>query len=121
MKTKITIFSPKSGRNDIYNISLEEDSITITNSFNLKRTMCKYIDSDNPIWTEDETLESIFTEEGIYVPAVLDDLFERVWTGWKNKEINDEEAQKEIRALETWVNVVTKNKPDTVFLNKYFF
>jgi len=76
-------------------------------------------DNSNPEWSG-EPLMRIFQNDNIYPPAITQNMFQKVWTSWRDGELDDARAEAELQELANWLNVVTRAKPRTDFWRVYF-
>lgn len=113
----LDIYSPRWGHNDNYTVELDNGFMEIT--MHARKARATYHTDQDPTWSGD-SIESIMNNDHIYPPAITQDLFERAWKAWRDGELNDQEVEAELKEVATWINEVTKSKPNTEFWNKYF-
>lgn len=113
----LRIYSPRWGHEDVYQVVLENDYMSIT----MSPRECRAIWRDNldPEW-RGEDLHEIMNNDSIYPPAVTRDLFEHAWLTWRNGELTDQEVEEELQLLAAWINEVTHAKPNSEFWGGYF-
>ncbi|WP_394179659.1 hypothetical protein [Marinomonas posidonica] len=114
---KIEIFSPRWKHNDTYTIEMTPEEMTIT--MQVRAATAVWRENLDPEW-QGETLERIMSNDHIPAPAILPQLLEHAWEEWRNGDINDAQLQTELEQLANWLNIVTKNKPDSQFWSNYF-
>lgn len=114
---ELQIFSPRWGHEDTYEVELERDHMEITRGAN--RARAAWQDNADPAWSG-WTVEGIMGNDSIHPPAVTQRMFEKVWTSWRGGEINDAQADAELQAVATWLNVITHAEPRTDFWRAYF-
>lgn len=114
---ELQIFSPRWGHEDTYEVELERDHMEITRGAN--RARADWQDNAEPAWSG-WTVEGIMGNDSIHPPAVTQRMFEKVWTSWRGGEIDDAQADAELQAVATWLNVITHAKPRTDFWRAYF-
>lgn len=119
MKTvvELRIYSPRWGHDDTYTFTLTRESMEI--SMQVRSAKCRWRENLDPEWSG-ETLEQIMNNDSIYPPAIFQSLVEHVWKEWRKSEINDGQVNAELNELATWLNIITRAKPDTEFWHKYF-
>ena len=113
----VQIYSPRWGHNDAYTIGFERDTMTIR--MGMRGASCLWVDGRDPKW-QGESLEVILSNDHVYGPSNLSSLLEYLWTSWRNNEITDAEAEKELNEIVAWINAITAAKPNTPFWNVYF-
>ena len=112
-----SIYSPRWGHDDKYEVKLGRDEMVIT--FLGKQAKCVWMEGRDPVW-QGESLDSMLRHDSIYAPAILPDLFEYLWHSWRSEGLSDENAQRELVALVDWLNLSTKSKPKTDFWKTRF-
>ena len=113
----LRIFSPRWGHEDTYSVKLDRDFMEI--AVQARKARAKWRDNRDPEWSG-ESIQRIMRNDHIYPPAVTQDLFEHVWKEWRSGKITDQVAETELQELATWLNAVTRAKPNTEFWNSYF-
>jgi len=117
MECELRIFSPRWGRDDVYGVNLQRESMTV--ALAPRVATCTWRENRDPVWGG-EDLETILRNDSIYPPSILPRLFEHVWTSWRGGEIDDAAAARELEALTVWLNEITRAKPATDFWRRYF-
>lgn len=116
-KVKLRIYSPRWGHEDTYELGLTRDSLVITRGE--RSAKCTWRENLDPEWSG-ECLDGILQNDLIYPPSIFPRLIKHAWLSWRSGEIDDAAVDTELNALATWLNVITKAKPDTEFWKKYF-
>lgn len=111
------IYSPRWGNNDTYVFDFERDTLTI--KFPPRIATCKWHENGYPEWSG-EKFEQILRNDSIYPPSILQDLIEYLWTSWRNGDIQADSVNTELQVVITWLNQITKAKPQTEFWSAYF-
>ncbi len=111
------IYSPRWGHEDQYTLNLTRDSLLISHA--PRHSKCVWQENRDPKW-EGEPLDRHLVNDHIHAPEVLPDLLVHLWTSWRNGDLNESEAQKELDAVIAWLNATTRAKPKTDFWRKYF-
>ncbi len=114
---ELEVYSPRWGHNDTYTFTLKHEFMDI--SMQGRSARCSWRENRNPEWSG-EPLQNIFENDSIYPPAIFQKLVEYVWKEWRSKNITDQKAETEFVELATWLNAITKSKPQTDFWKKYF-
>lgn len=60
-------------------------------------------------------LLNILSDDSIYPPSVFIDAINYAWESWIAGELSDEQLESELILLVNWVNIVSKNKPDSEY------
>ena len=121
IKIDLNIYSPRWGHDDRYTVNLQKDSMIISQA--ARSAKCEWQENQDPKWSKEfnkNSLEAIMNNDSIYPPSILPSMFEQVWKSWRNGELDENEAKIELEALATWLNTITKAKPNTSFWSKYF-
>ena len=120
-KVELDLYSPRWGHTDRYNITLEENTLTITMS--ARKATCEWHSDEDQDWSKDlgsDALNKILNNDSIYPPEKFKSLLVRAWRSWVNGELNDTEVENELKELENWVNAITKATPTSEYWNKNF-
>ena len=114
---ELRIFSPRWGREDTYKLVLERHLLVITQG--ARSATCTWIENRDPEWSG-ESLRHILENDSIYPPAILQNLIEHAWVSWRNGELDSSAVNEELQVVASWLNEITKAKPNTNFWKKYF-
>lgn len=114
---ELGIFSPRWGHEDIYSVELSREFMRI--SLQARTASAIWRDGHDPEWSGDSILD-IMSNDSIYAPAVIQDLFEYVWKEWRGGKLSDSEANGALQEVAGWLNAVTHAKPESEFWRKYF-
>ena len=71
-------------------------------------------ENTDPTW-QGEPILGTFANDSIYPPTIIPDLFQRLWTEWRNGRFSAEEVQAELDQLTEYVNVSARAKPKSDF------
>ncbi len=113
----LNFFSPRWSRNDEYEVKFTREYMDISVEKSISRLT--WVEGCDPKWSG-EPLISIMSDDRIYAPAIIPELFEFAWKAWRNNELNEQEISNELLSIAEWVNTVTKAKPSNDFWNVCF-
>lgn len=116
-KVNLQIYSPRWGHEDTYELTLTRDSLFITQ--NARSARCDWQEDKDPNWSG-ENLESILTNDQIYPPLIFTRLITAAWRSWRNEELDDDQVERELIVLGTWLSEFSKAKPKTDFWKSIF-
>lgn len=114
----LSLFSPRWGHNDIYQVDLTQPVMTIT--LHARVTTCTYVPNQMSQWGGTSTLTATMQNDGIYPSGNIDHLFEHVWSEWRVGQLTDAQAAAELHLLADWINASTNAKPASPFWKQYF-
>lgn len=113
----LQIFSPRWGHDDTYSVELDRDYMEITKGGTTTRA--DWQANADPVWSG-QSLQQIMQNDSIYPPEITQKLFQKVWTAWRDGQINDQQADAELQEVAAWINAGTRAKPSTAFWKAYF-
>ena len=105
------------GPNDPYELTLSNDSLVVSSPS--RTAKCDWREGLDPEWTG-EDLFDVFGKDFIYPPSIIPDLFEHVWSSWRDGELDSKQVQSELTVIADWINETTKAMPQTEFWKGYF-
>lgn len=109
MQVDLSIYSPRWGHKDTYQVTMERDSLEIR--MQARRAQATWVPDRDPTWTG-ETVASIMRNDSIWPPpAAVDSFFETVWLHWRDGDLDDAEASAALVDLADWINVITAGRP----------
>jgi hypothetical protein len=121
---KLELYSPRWGREDVYEIELNREQMRILNRHNMETAVCSWVENGDPEWSGYESpanpLEGLLERDSIYPPSVFIGALESAWKAWRDGALSNEQIRSEIQELFHWVNLVTQNKPKTEFWRHKF-
>ena len=113
----LEIYSPRREHNESCEIELTQQFMEI--SIGLNKSKATWVDSCDPEWSF-QSIDEMMRNNGIYSPAVTNNLFEYAWKAWRNGDLNDAEVKTELTKVTEWVNEVSRLKPQSTFWQGYF-
>ncbi len=123
MTLNASLYSPRWGHEDGYNIIFERDGLTIQLRVNpLTATKATWETPDSEaVWVDNgRGLFNMLANDQIHPPRVLPDLLEHLWRKWRLEEMTPEQVESELTALVNYINIGTHGKPTTAFWNGCF-
>ena len=125
MKTLIYInfYSPRWEHEDRYSIEFDDKKIHISTGG--KEAECIQKEDGTLVWSGHNQkignpFLKILSNDQIYPPSPFINAFITAWGSWKNKELTDEQLKSELTILADWVNITSRNQPDSDYWIKIF-
>jgi hypothetical protein len=114
---ELEIYSPRREYNEKCEIELTQKFMKISMGVNKSKATCDEL--CDPVWSL-QSIDEMMRNNGIYSPAITQNLFEYAWKAWRNGDLDDAEVKAELAKVTEWVNEVSRLKPQTSFWEGYF-
>ena len=124
-KFQVELFSPRWGRVDIYEFQLSRDRMRVEKTGSLSFAVCSWIEGRDPLWSgsdkmKGDPLGAILENDSIYPPSIFVRALTFAWLAWRDSELNNEQAEAEVKVLSEWLNVISQSRPKTDFWRRKF-
>lgn len=119
----LSIYSPRFGHEDLYEMTMTESELKIKTGG--KEAICNWIDNKDPEWEgyedhHNNPLLNIFENDSIYAPSIFIFALESAWKEWRDGTIDNNDLGNELNELIDWLNLCSKNKPQSDFWTTIF-
>ena len=120
----LDFYSPRHGHADRYTFKFDKNEIH-ANMDGLKNARCIRDEGGRHIWSGYENdngnpLLNILENDRIYPPNIFLEAIIFAWDSWRCGDLSDRQLESELKLLIDWVNIVSKNKPDSKFWTSQF-
>jgi hypothetical protein len=118
----ISIYSPRYGHDDPYHFKMNEQTLHISSG---KEAACDRDRDGNLSWSGHRAglgnpFVNILENDYIYPPSVLVMAIESAWEAWLDERLDDIQVKEEFTHLFNWVNMGSKNQPQSDFWSGIF-
>lgn len=115
---QFSLYSPRFGHSDPYTIKFDENELFFKSTG--KEAKCLQDSEGKFIWSgHDDTIGNpilnILEDNQIYPPSPFLEAIISAWNAWRIKELSDEQLESELTQLFKWVDVSSRNKPNSDF------
>ena len=109
------IWSPKNCATITYTFTFTKNAFWI--SVQNKKIICTCEEDLSFCWENNETIENLFSHEQLIYPENTKNLFEQLWSLWKENQLDNEKTKKELISVMNWINTITLAKPSSHLWN----